>query len=255
MLLVHSKSTEQYLDEWGYGERLLVTQPPVVGTFISESYDEVIAIGGGAVIDTAKIISRNPVIAIPTTFSGASRTSHAVYWCNGRKCNISTKKPVTLLKPNYLETLPTKMLLCSRVDCICHALESLLSKQSTQRSRFYAATALTIVCKKSLTEWLNASLLAGEAIEITGTNILHALSYSLTAIYGIPHAEGLAFLLRRIFPLLNPLICPVPIDFDLIPDTSLSMDATEVIEEAYTYPKMFDSNMGITKDELKEVLT
>ena len=69
-LLVCSESTRKFLP--GYDRVRIVTSAPTkdildeVGT-----EDDVVAIGGGAVIDTAKILSKNPIRCYPTTASGS----------------------------------------------------------------------------------------------------------------------------------------------------------------------------------------
>jgi len=248
MLLVHSRSTERYADDWFYDRKMLVTESPTEETLELEKEDDVIAIGGGSVIDTAKIVSKGPIIAIPTTFSGASRTSHAVFWKNGQKLNLSTQKPITITEPRYLETLPEEVMYYSGADCICHAIESLISKKSNNQSELYASMSLHLIRRHSLIDLLNASLLAGDAIEITGTNMIHALSYALTTIYKTPHAKALAFLLPKLlslFPVRN---------ISIESRVELSIDVSKVIDEAFIYPKVFECKDPITKEVLMEVL-
>jgi len=213
-LMIHSKSTERYINDWEYDKTITVFHHPTKEVLKkANSENQVIAIGGGSVIDTAKIISRNPIIAIPTTFSGASRTSHAVYWHKGKKLNFNTKRPITILKPKYLETLSEDFFQYSKADCTCHAVESLISKKATEESIFYASTALELIRKRKLEDVLIGSLLAADAFEITGTNLLHALSYPLTTIYGIPHGKALLFLLPRVLPYIEEML-----------ETSISID-------------------------------
>lgn len=193
-LMVCSNSTKKYTKDFSYDELLIVHSHPTKETFLSRNkYSEVWAIGGGSVIDTAKIISKNSIIAIPTTYSGASRTSHAVYWDNSKKCDIKTKKPITLLKPQYLSELPDNVRTRSKIDCLCHIMESFVSEKATPKSMIYTHEALKLVHEG---KWLHASLYAGDAIEMAGTNILHALSYPLTAKYNIPHGDALGLILN-----------------------------------------------------------
>ena len=251
-LMVYSKSTERYIDDWRHDDALIVSRHPTEAVLdLAGSWDEVIAIGGGSVIDTAKIISRTPVIAVPTTFAGASRTSHAVYWEGERKLNFETPRPVTIQKPEYLKTLPEDTYKYSKTDCICHALESLISKKATTESRFYASIALELVNKDNLEDMLIASLLAADAFEITGTNLLHALSYPLTAIYGVQHGRALLFLLPRILPYIEELVdVNIPVEEYITVDADLE----HVVEEALSYQKIFETRKTINKETLIELL-
>lgn len=251
-LMIHSKSTEQYIGEWEHDKTLCVLHHPTKETLKkTNTENQVIAIGGGSVIDTAKIISRNPIIAIPTTFAGASRTSHAVYWHKEKKFNFDTKRPITVLKPEYLETLPKDFYQYSKADCTCHAIESLISKKATEESVFYASTALELIRKRSQGDVLRGSLLAADAFEITGTNLLHALSYPLTAIYGIPHGEALLFLLPRVLPYVEDILeTSISIDGKV----DLNIDMARVIDEALEYPKIFEMRKPINREILEGLL-
>lgn len=249
-LMIHSKSTERYADDWQYDRAMVVHHHPTREVLkVAGTEGQVIAIGGGSVIDTAKIISRNRVIAIPTTFAGASRTSHAVYWHKRQKFNFDTKQPVTIVKPEYLDTLPEDFYQYSKADCTCHAVESLISKKSTEESRFYALTALELIQKGSREDVLIGSLLAADAFETTGTNLLHALSYPLTAIYGVPHGKALLFLLPKILPYIQDLL---EVDIQVKERIDLDIDMMTVIDEALKYPKIFETQKLINRKVLME---
>lgn len=245
MLLIHSRATERYANDWNWDKKMLVTGTPTVETLELETDNSIIAIGGGSVIDTAKILSGNPIIAIPTTFSGASRTSHAVYWESGRKLNWNTEKPITIIRREYFETLPREIAQYSQADCVCHILESLTSKKATPISTFYASLALDLFREGN---WIDASLLAGDAIEITGTNVIHALSYALTSIYKVPHAEALAYLLPKFDFTLKGI--STGLKFNVI----LDIDASQVADEALTYHKAHDSIGAVNKEILEGIL-
>jgi alcohol dehydrogenase class IV len=191
--MVCSKSTKKYIDEFNYDELLIISKAPDEKIMYRKNeYKEGIAIGGGAVIDTAKILCSEPVLAIPTTYSGACSTSHAVYWCKNKKCNVDTPRPIIEIREEWIN-LPKEVEMATKVDCLCHILESLISSKSTKESDKMSNEAISKIKED---KWLEASILAGRAIEIAGTNILHGLSYGLTSRYKIPHGVALSHILN-----------------------------------------------------------
>ena len=249
-LIVHSRSTKRFIKEWKHKRKLLVSKSPDESILKRAKTEEcVIAIGGGSVIDTAKILSKNPIIAIPTTFAGASRTRHAVYWIKGKKYNFPTPKPITIAKPEYLKTLPKDFYYYSLADCISHAVESLISKKATPLSKYLAETALHLVKKGGTENYLFASFLAGDAIEITETNIIHALSYPITGFYKVPHGKAIAYLLPKILPyykLESKISYPYKVD--------LEIDIEKVIRQGMKYAKIRNTIKPINEKILRRLL-
>ena len=102
----------------------------------------------------------------------------------------------------------------------------------------------------SNTELIVAGNLAGMAIELCSTTILHALSYPLTGFYNIPHGEALGFLLPTIcdymdFDLnkyINPKVKLNNINFDLI------------IKQGLQYNKINHVNKKIDFDKIKTMM-
>ena len=201
-LIVASKSTMKYAKEYfpEIKNMYMVLAPPI-GKLLDRqnTYDEAIAIGGGSVIDAAKVLCKNRVDAYPTTYAGASMTSHAVLWSRSGKITVKTKKPVTHIRQGInwdcdLTDMSEEAKTYSKIDCLCHIMESMISPNATWKSNR--------ICKKALKyyhdrHFMEASLEAGKAIEMTGTNILHGLSYPLTTKYGIPHGKALATILKE----------------------------------------------------------
>jgi len=194
--------------------------------------DLIIAVGGGAVLDLAKIsnnlfneknlkekIRKNnyrifknfcPLVAIPTTAgSGAEATSNAVIYINKVKYSIEG----SLIKPNYIIidpylilSTPTKIAASSGMDAIAQALESLLSKKSTMQSVEFSKNSLKFSLKffeshinkknfETSYKMSLAALNAGKAINISKTTAPHALSYPFTSYFGIKHGHAVSLTL------------------------------------------------------------
>ena len=203
-LIVHSKHTKDYAKsiskKYKDVEFLEVTKQPTEEILnIKNDKDVVIGVGGGSVIDTAKIISKDKrCIVIPTTAAGASMTPYATIW--GReKISIPTKKPILMMKRNVPSKLPSNVLQSTLFDALSHAIESFWSKNATLQSRRYSKRAIQLINSylknKDINMLITAGNLAGQAIAITKTNVVHATSYPLTIKYGISHGTACGMLL------------------------------------------------------------
>jgi threonine dehydratase len=136
----------------------------------------VIAIGGGATIDKAKIYAKKhgkQCIALPTTGAGASETTHAVVW-GKTKQNIATDKPSTVI-PAFKIKLSRKDRRNTVFDIIGHLVDYLN------------------VCSDN--ELIEVGCYMGKLIEQHPTNLTHPASYPLT-LKGVPHGEAVRLVLK-----------------------------------------------------------
>ena len=198
--------------------------------------DLILAIGGGAVIDYAKIanvVDVRPDLAnlitnysypfkakytklavIPTTAgSGAEVTSNAVIYVKDIKHSFESELLIPdnfFLIPEFLISAPNKIKASAGFDAIAQALESLVSKKSNEHSVNYAQESLKI-STKSFISFLNnpnlnnaaemsiAANLAGKAINISKTTVPHAVSYPFTSLYNISHGHAVSLFFENFF--------------------------------------------------------
>jgi alcohol dehydrogenase YqhD (iron-dependent ADH family) len=162
---------------------------------------------------------------------------------------VKTPFPFTVIVPDYLKTLIEDLYQDSLADCIAHIIESQYSKRVTRNSLSCVNLAESLLQYPSLEKALIASLLAGSAIQTTGTNFIHALSYPLTYLYQIPHGRALRFLLTK-------LKIPSFLTEQLTPIESLkNINWKLVIAEAQKYPQYYRSTITYSDDDLLEDLT
>jgi alcohol dehydrogenase class IV len=198
--------------------------------------DILLAIGGGAVIDYAKIanvVDLKPdldqliinyaypfkkkytkLIVIPTTAgSGAEVTSNAVIYVKGIKYSFESELLIPdhyFLVPEFLISAPEKIKSSAGFDAIAQALESLISKKSNDQSVDYSLKSLNISVNsylsflknpnlKNAAEMSIASNLAGKAINISKTTAPHAVSYPFTSLYNISHGHAVSLFFENFF--------------------------------------------------------
>lgn len=186
-----------------------------------------VAIGGGRIMDFAKLIGTGlqtdtirqkikdnqpiirdiPLIAVPTTAgSGAEATPYAVFYFSGEKYTISHPSLLPdseIIDPDLLETLSPQQLAISGADAICQAVESIFSPSATEKTLLISRAAFTVgipalkACVQGNSEFSEllcwASNMAGQAITHVRTNVPHALSYYLTSHHKVPHGQAVAF--------------------------------------------------------------
>jgi len=198
--------------------------------------DLILAIGGGAVIDYAKIANvvdirddladlivnysypfkkkYTKLAVIPTTAgSGAEVTSNAVIYVNGIKHSFESELLLPdnfFLIPEFLMSAPNKIKASAGFDAIAQAIESLVSKKSNDQSVEYASKSLRVSVNsyiaflndpnlKNATEMSIASNLAGKAISISKTTAPHAASYPFTSLFNISHGHAVGLFFESFF--------------------------------------------------------
>ena len=174
--------------------------------------DMIVAVGGGSVIDMAKLIRHYsqceiPLLAIPTTAgTGAESTQFAVCYIEGIKHSISDPSilpDMVLLYPPLTYGNSPYLTACTGFDALAQAIEAYWNVNATPESDALALRAIERIYPRLISEPTpdNRMMLllgandAGRAINITRTTVPHALSYTLTSKYGYPpgHAVALTF--------------------------------------------------------------
>jgi len=206
--------------------------------FMEDSYDMVIAVGGGSVIDMAKLINifgahhngepmhyaTNAIpitnkgktfVAIPTTSgSGSEATRFAVVYIDELKYSVAHDfllPDYAIIDPMLTITLPSLETAYSGLDAFSQAVESFWSVNSTEESRMYSSEAISLVMRNLVCAVQNPTIipsryamskaanLSGKAINIAKTTAPHAISYTLTSVFGVPHGNSVMMTLGRIF--------------------------------------------------------
>ena len=247
-LIVCSPSTENFLK----GEKFIVNNPPTKETLkLQGKYKNVIAIGGGAVIDTAKILSNNPIICYPTTAAGATATSHSVYWDNGKKLNFYSYIPKEVnFELEFIKSLPKDTLLYTKYDAISHCLDVIWSKDFNKLNKVEVENTLKNLLNPNikLIDIIKLGHKAGTFIQKVPTTILHALSYPMTSEYKITHGKALGFLIPALCRIFNYNIKIEQLD------KFVDIDVDFVIEKAQTYKKFFNTSKSIDLNILNREL-
>lgn len=160
------------MEPYGLGEPSDVMFEAIQADAIKTGFSRLIAVGGGAVIDTAKalcvadgrdmdeLFAENPAIlkrnktlfCLPTTCGTGSEVTVTAVFDRTRK---GTKMGITnyafgvdyaILIPDLLKTLPPSVFAASSIDALIHAIESYLNmQQATVASRMFAERAILMI--------------------------------------------------------------------------------------------------------------
>lgn len=194
--------------------------------------DMTIAIGGGSVLDMAKLINvlanqeeqpesyvkkekrmqkrGKPVIAIPTTSGSGSEATHfAVIHIGQKKYSLAHEfllPDFSILNPELTYKLPAYLTASTGMDALSQAIESYWNVNSTSRSKEYAKKSIKLVLSnledavhrpngKNRKNMMAAANLSGKAINITKTTAPHAVSYTMSSRWGLPHGHAVGLTL------------------------------------------------------------
>ncbi|WRS26353.1 iron-containing alcohol dehydrogenase [Oscillospiraceae bacterium MB08-C2-2] len=206
--------------------------------------DFIMAVGGGSVMDTAKLASLmltdeytvkdlldNPAQAkkqcktlmVPTTAgTGAEATPNAIVAVPEKELKVGIVNPImiadyVILDAAMIKKLPRKIASATGIDALAHAIECFTSNKATPFSNMFALQALEIIFRNieaacdepdnmdAKNAMLLASFYAGVAITASGTTAVHALSYPLGGKYHIAHGVSNAILLAPVMRFNQPV--------------------------------------------------
>ena len=199
--------------------------------------DSVLAIGGGSVIDTAKVVagaSTNqrslgklvgilklksaplPFYVVPTTSgSGSEVTTTAVIsddTTHKKKFFVDPRyiPLATALDPDLLKSLPASVTAAVGMDALTHAIEAYISRNNFDDTDRDASTAIMMLFEYLPTAYEDgnnlksremvalASFLAGYAFTKSSLGYVHAISHQISARYNTPHGLANAILLPHV---------------------------------------------------------
>lgn len=215
----------------------------VVDALRASGADFIIAVGGGSVMDTAKLASvlatgeygirellEHPEMArkgvrtlmIPTTAgTGSEATPNAIVAVPEKELKVGIVSgemvaDYVILDAEMIRNLPRRIAAATGVDALCHAIECYTSRRSNPFSDLFALEALDLILnhmekacddKDAMAEkncMQRASFYAGAAITASGTTAVHALSYPLGGKYHIAHGVSNAMLLMPVMRFNEP---------------------------------------------------
>ena len=204
--------------------------------------DFIMAVGGGSVMDTAKLTSilmtnqygikdlldgaqghkHVKTLMIPTTAgTGAEATPNAIVAVPEKQMKIGIVNAemiadYVILDAVMIKNLPRKIAAATGVDALAHAIECFTSNKATPFSDLYALQALDMLINNleracddpdamdAKVQVQYASFYAGIAITASGCTAVHALSYPLGGKYHIAHGVSNAMLLAPVMRFNEP---------------------------------------------------
>lgn len=202
------------------------------------NFDVLIGLGGGSILDVAKMASAlltnpgktrdyfgkekvpkrgKPTIIVPTTSgTGAEVTKHAIFLdreANVKKAVASTNllPDVAIIDPMLTLSCPPNVTASAGIDAFLHAAEPFLSKNANPVTDALALEAVSITSR-----WLGpavaegqdldaryymslGSVMSGMVLNNSGTSLVHAMAYPVGGEYHTPHGVTLSALVIACF--------------------------------------------------------
>lgn len=203
----------------------------------SEACQAVIAVGGGSVLDAAKMVAMlhtnpgpldsfdgiqkckkpgAPLFAIPTTAgTGSEITLAAVITdpVSHRKIPVVDSKMIpgyVALDAEIMKGMPPGITAATGMDALTHAVESYLSKASTESTELQAKAAVRLIFNNLVAAYHDggnmeardgmavASFYAGAAFGKTSVGYVHGIAHQLGRVCGTPHGNANAMVLPEV---------------------------------------------------------
>jgi len=203
----------------------------------TENCQAIIAVGGGSVLDAAKMMAmlhtnpgplekfdgiqkcKNfglPLFAIPTTAGTGSEITLAAIITDPvshRKMPIADTKMIPgyiALDAEIMKSMPPEITAATGMDALTHAVESYLSKASTEATETQARAAIRLIFMYLLKAYQDgndmqardamamASFYAGAAFGKASVGYVHGIAHQLGRVCGTPHGNANAMVLPEV---------------------------------------------------------
>lgn len=211
-----------------------------VKVYNEEKCEGIIAVGGGSVMDCAKVVGARvvkpemsviqmtgifkirkklpPLYAVPTTAGTGSEVTVAAVITDG---TTHYKYPINdlclipkyaVLDPELTCAMPQSLTGATGMDALTHAVEAYTNRYSSKESKKYALDAVKLIFAnltkaydngndlEARDNMLRGSYYAGAAFTKAYVGYVHAIAHALGGIYGLSHG------------LLNAVILPVVLE-------------------------------------------
>lgn len=202
-----------------------------------------LAIGGGSVIDAAKLIGARaknqksvlnmtgllrvwrgmlPLYAIPTTAGTGSEATIAAVVSDPvqqRKLpliDVRLLPKAAALDANLMLGLPASITASTGMDALTHAIEAYLSRNATRQTDEQALVAAKSIFRylpgafaegqdiEARQQMATAAHLAGKAFTVAGVGYIHAIAHNFGARYHVPHGLANAMVMPYVLEFSKP---------------------------------------------------
>lgn len=202
----------------------------ISSSFDLKSFDSVIAVGGGSVIDVSKGLAvlgtfggritdydgfnkfpSKPdmkIFAVPTTAGTGSEVSDGVVVIDEERntkfvvISDNIRPEVALTDPEMTLSMPPKVTACTGIDALIHAFEAYLSIKANMATDLFALKSIELVSEGLISAYRDGSnieyrekmqlgaTMAMVAASNTLVGMCHSMDGPICALYHIPHGQA-----------------------------------------------------------------
>lgn len=229
-------------EKYGMGEPSDEMMDAILADSRKKNYKRIIAVGGGTVIDIAKVMifqgnasalqmfektvefkKDKELIIVPTTCGTGSEVTNitiAEIKSKHTKMGLAIDElypDFAVLIPELVKGLPYKFFVYSSIDALIHAIESYVSPNANVFTQAISMEAIRLIMNgyiqiiekgedhrfEILEDFVVGSNYGGIAFGNTGVGAVHALSYPLGGTYHVPHGEANYEFFTEVFKMYN----------------------------------------------------
>ncbi len=231
-------------EKYGAGEPSDEMIDAVMADVKGKPYKRIIAIGGGTIIDIAKLlifeeigdtlamferrvdfVKNKQLIIVPTTCgTGSEVTNLSIVELKSKHTKLGLAldemyPDFAVLIPELINGLPYKFFVYSSIDALIHAIESYVSPNANVYTQMFSLKSAELILKGYLEliekgeahrfaimeNFVIGSNYSGISFGNAGVGAVHAMSYPVGAAYHVPHGEANYQFFTEVFKAYNRL--------------------------------------------------